>query len=406
MLRAEPADPRSAGAWHFGQLVYTGESLTNVIDRSHPVRPGPSSRADGFKLARKASPGRCRSMPSKKTGDLGSNGARRGDDPIRMHVVRGRRPTSFASRLVLASLLLLPTALHAAVPLIDVPRGTVAQAAHSLGLQGGEHRHPRCRARAPARARASWTHECGPGDRPTGALGRVAVEAVGPRRSSLPPPRRGRSRFGLSDSRGPLGHRSCPPSTRPRPRSSSPRPSATRRSATSPDSGAGSRAASCAAGGRSDRTLSRRGRRIFVDPPRRRAQQTVHPRNRRFQLQRPDPVAGRPYVGDLRRRLQRTRSRSSAEIDMDDIRNNRGSARDIVRRGCLAKSSCSTRERRSLEGASGTMTVGASTTQHGALGYDASAVLNAPLRGDSAVRAVPYRVVDGGLHRQSCHQQE
>ncbi len=44
----------------------------------------------------------------------------------------------------------------------------------------------------------------------------------------------------------------------------------------------------------------------------------------------------------------------------------------------------------------GQMAVGGSSTQHGALGFDLSAVLNAPIGKAAALRIVGYRVVDGG----------
>jgi outer membrane receptor protein involved in Fe transport len=44
----------------------------------------------------------------------------------------------------------------------------------------------------------------------------------------------------------------------------------------------------------------------------------------------------------------------------------------------------------------GEIALGASTTQHGAAGNDVSVVFNAPLGGEAAVRALAYRVVEGG----------
>ena len=48
--------------------------------------------------------------------------------------------------------------------------------------------------------------------------------------------------------------------------------------------------------------------RIFLDASWRRPKQAVHPRNRRSQFQRPDPVAGRPIFRRHAHRLQRARS--------------------------------------------------------------------------------------------------
>ena len=74
--------------------------------------------------------------------------------------------------------------------------------------------------------------------------------------------------------------------------------------------------------------------RLFLDSFGRRPQQAVHPRHRRSQFQRPDPVAGRPIFRRHAHRLQRARSRPEAGRHAVG-RNPRGPAGTLYGSGAL-----------------------------------------------------------------------
>ena len=179
---------------------------------------------------------------------------------------------------------------------IHVPAGTVGQATAALGRQG------QLNIAVPDRSLLSRPSAPDPGRMDAAdALARVAkasglkLKKVGANSYLLlagnPSPRQtGRT---IETHREGVESRACACDERSRRKSSSSPASATLRRCASQGSGRGSTATFCAA-----RRAWRRGDRsaigrLLVDPPRRGSQQAIHPRHRRFQLQRADAVAGR-----------------------------------------------------------------------------------------------------------------